>query len=177
MLMSLDTKDAFNTADRQEMMDQLGEHFPHMIEFLWQFYGAPPELWFFQEDGSVETIYSERGCQQGVSAGMFLFAAAQQPALERIKEEFPDAMVAAFADDILLGTEMTRAPNVHKQSSEILLTYHQEVADENSFAYSPHWKTEEDTPRYSRERGVKCVTDGIRVVGGRIGTDDYIMSS
>ncbi|CEL92307.1 unnamed protein product [Vitrella brassicaformis CCMP3155] len=61
VLVTLDCKNAFNSIDRQAILDELGTKWPSFVDSFWQFYGTPAELWYRMEDGRTETILSQEG--------------------------------------------------------------------------------------------------------------------
>ena len=173
VLISLDCRNAFNSVDRQTMLDELGMKYPAMVDFFWQFYGQPALLWFRMDDGSVETILSEQGTQQGDAAGPFLFCLAFQPALLQLQQEFPDAFLAAFMDDVIGGIDESQIAPFTDAADRIFLTHMLSLRRDKSCAWSPQWLQSSDIPPEATN-AITCSTEGIKVVGGPIGSDTYV---
>ena len=120
VLLALDAQNAFNTMDRQKMMDELAATFPQLLDFFWQFYGQPAQLWYRLNDGTVHTIWSQEATQQGDAGSPLLFCLTLQPVLRRLKEKFPDCLVGAFMDDLIGGCAGEEAPHFVKTAEEEL---------------------------------------------------------
>jgi hypothetical protein len=71
--LTVDGRNAFNSADRQKFLNKLYEKFPELSLFIEVWYLGRVELWFFFEDGSVGVIASFEGCQQGDKIAQFVF--------------------------------------------------------------------------------------------------------
>ncbi len=172
-LVSLDAKNAFNCVDRQAMLDALAEKYPSMVNFFWQFYGEPGELWYQMDDGRVETILSRQGTQQGDAAGPFLFCLAFHPALEQLQREFPRAFIGGFMDDVTVGIDSSDTAACVAAAERIFGAYGLELRREKSFAWSPAWETAQDIPA-SAAAALRCSCWGVKVVGAPLGTAPFV---
>ena len=175
-LITLDAKNAFNSISRAAVLGELAEKYPWMVDFFWQFYGTPAELWYRMEDGQVETILSEEGTQQGDAAGSLLFCLGFQPALKQLQSEFPDEFVGGFMDDVEGGMTDDKVNAFVAAAERIFLTYHLQLRREKSHAWCPAWQTDGDIPAAAKP-ALQCSTRGVKVLGAPIGTTDFIKAS
>ena len=175
--MTLDCKNAFNSIDRQAILDELGTKWPSFVDFFWQFYGTPAELWYRMEDGRTETILSQEGTQQGDAAGPFLFCLGLHPALLKLQQEFPDDFVSAFMDDIDGGLDETRVSGYVDRAEQLLAEKKLRLRRDKSAAWSPRWQQDSDIPADIAASGVKCSTEGITVLGCPLGGNSFIQHS
>ncbi len=179
VLMTLDAQNAFNEVDRQAIVNELARNFPQLFHFFWQFYGEPAELWYRLADGRAETILSEQGTQQGDPGGPFLFCLALQPVLKAVQASFPRALITAFMDDITEGGDQEEADELVDKTEEELKGINLRLARRKCKAYGPHWNDDSPPPDhllpgFERE-GLS--SKGIGILGGAIGTDDYVAAS
>lgn len=107
-LLKVDGKNAFNCIDRQIFLDELARSFPELSRFFNMWYASETPLWYFMQDGSLETIPSSQGAQQGDPAGSFLFCLAFSKALTNIKERLPDCFLGAIIDDLSVAVPPAR---------------------------------------------------------------------
>src|SRR5207237_266507 len=110
VLLKVDARNAFNSCSRQQLLDEVRDHYPELLPFFTAWYGAPGSLRFSTGDGAVHELASEDGVQQGCAAGMFLFCLGLQPHLRTLmarlsavarQRGLPPAFVAAYADDLV----------------------------------------------------------------------------
>jgi hypothetical protein len=86
-VIAFDASNAFNSANRQRIFDELQAHFPGMLPFFRLLYGTDAPLWFRLDGEPPATVYSRQGVQQGDAAGPFLFSLGLKPALDQIALE------------------------------------------------------------------------------------------
>jgi hypothetical protein len=79
-MVSVDGKNAFNEADRRNMLEQVERHFPSLVRIAYFLYGGPAVLYFGQN-----IILSRCGTHQGCPLGGLFFALAIHPILKEIK--------------------------------------------------------------------------------------------
>ena len=108
VLIKLDSTNAFNKIDRQKTLDEVATGFPCMIDFFWQFYGEPSEIWY-DTDTTSHTLYSQEGTQQGDPAGPLLFSVGLHPALKKIAAQPCCSFETAYLDDVCLGSGWDQA--------------------------------------------------------------------
>ncbi|CEM34278.1 unnamed protein product [Vitrella brassicaformis CCMP3155] len=173
-LLSLDCRNAFNEIGRQHIIDELAVKHLAMVAFFWQFYGIAALLWYTMEDGRVETIHSRQGVQQGDAAGPFLFCLAFQPALRRLQEQFPAALVGGFMDDGLRGMDERDVPSFLTAADAEFRAINLVLRLDKCHAWSPHWRSAADLPTATISRGVRASTEGIILLSAPIGTPAFI---
>jgi hypothetical protein len=82
VFVKLDLSNAFNTLDRNAVLQAVHEEFPGLAPFADYCYGAPTLLFL-----GKHTLRSERGVQQGDPLGPLLFALALQRCAEQARAE------------------------------------------------------------------------------------------
>ncbi|MFN9115078.1 MAG: reverse transcriptase domain-containing protein, partial [Bacteroidota bacterium] len=165
-----DARNGFNEAERQDQMDGLAEHFPWLLDFFWQWYGEPAELWYTLEDGTVETILSSQGTQQGDPAGPFLFSLGLQRHLAASASHEARPHVTAFMDDVQVAAPCTVLGTCAQHTMSCLQKY-MPIAPAKSVAYSPSGTAMPNLPA-----GVRVATEGVKVVGVPIGEKSFLLS-
>ena len=96
-LVKIDIDNAFNRADRGEIMRQVKEVVPCLLPFVRWAYGAASNLYVIGAPPSTEPLQSQVGVKQGDPLGTFLFALLLQPALLAAAAAVPAAPPAGDA--------------------------------------------------------------------------------
>ncbi|CAI5963220.1 unnamed protein product, partial [Closterium sp. NIES-65] len=105
-VLQIDVKNAFNSVCRQALFKELVKGpFVGMTPFLRTLYGSPSPL-LYRADATRHTLWSRTGVRQGDPLGPFLYALAQQPALEAVKAAHRDVFLCSYADDTYLLGEL-----------------------------------------------------------------------
>ena len=94
ILLKLDFKNAFNTVERDSMLQAIREQTPKMYAFMWQAYRYPSNLYY----GS-DVILSQTGVQQGDPAGPLLFSLVLHSVIMNMKSQ----LNLYYLDDGTLG--------------------------------------------------------------------------
>lgn len=94
ILLKIDFKNAFNSIERDDMLNQIKEHTPKLYPFLWQCYASASHLFF-----GIDTIPSLIGCQQGDPCGPLVFCLAIHSIIKSVNTE----LNAWYLDDGTLG--------------------------------------------------------------------------
>ena len=178
VIISLDAKNAFNSASRQKMMNELAVHFPELFKFFWGWYGKPSELWYVRSNAPLSVIHSQQGIQQGDAAGPFLFSLGLRPVLQKIQNELPDGMVAAYLDDISLGSTHHQVGKFVSKAIEYLGEYGLEQNLDKCKAWSNGWLDKKKNPPKIPdlpEKIVKC-KEGLTLLGRPFGCSKFIES-
>ena len=119
-----DQVNAFNSLDRQQIVDCMQASFPELLPFAMQYYARPgrlafqldtplpagtslPRGWQLSDSSDmIALLPSEEGCTQGDPLGTFMYCLAIQPALESVAAAHPGVVISSFADDLLVhGTD------------------------------------------------------------------------
>jgi hypothetical protein len=97
VLALIDFSNAFNSVDRNSMLNAVLSRFPGMFGWVQYCYGVGARLY-----AGCETIEAFAGCQQGDPLGPLLFALVLQPLLLRLRDEF-GLTVGAYLDDLTVA--------------------------------------------------------------------------
>ncbi|KAF2884151.1 hypothetical protein ILUMI_22040 [Ignelater luminosus] len=82
VLLEIDYKNAFNSVERDVMIQEVSKKTPSLFPFLWQCYSFSADLLF-----GNQVIPSLVGVQQGDPAGPMIFSLAIQPIIDELKSE------------------------------------------------------------------------------------------
>ena len=173
-ILQLDGRNAFNACNRQIFLDSLASKFPELTPFFALWYDGEAPLWFRFEDGSIGVIPSSDGSQQGDPAGGFLFSLGFAIPLENIVQRVPHALVAAATDDLHIGVPTQDIPLVWEVASEECAKYNIELVARKSKIYTPHFTSTD--PQSIAPSSATCTSDGIRVLGSPLGSEEYMSS-
>ena len=101
---TVDSRNAFNSASRQKILDLVYATFPQLAHFVETWYLTPSPLWFYMLDHTIGTIMSREGVQQGDVIASFLFTLLYAPVLlnifNRIHALCSSVQLFAILDDI-----------------------------------------------------------------------------
>lgn len=105
VFLKIDVKNAFNSFDRNYMLNKVLDFFPEIYNYVWQSYSSPSHLTF-----SEFLLTSTSGCQQGDPLGPFLFSLTIQSIIQELNAEFniwylDDGNIGGSALEILNDTE------------------------------------------------------------------------
>jgi hypothetical protein len=165
----LDAKNAFNEADRQQIMDAVALDYPQLLDYFWQWYGEPAELWFTKADGSIEVILSSEGTQQGDPAAPFLFSLGLQRRLAASAALSIRPHVTAFMDDVQVAAPCTELGAAARHTMTCLQEY-MPMADKSK-AFSPA-----GLPIPGLPADVRISPDGLLMVGVPLGSREFLLS-
>lgn len=82
ILLKIDFENAFNSVERDVMLNEIKKHTPSIYPFMWQCYSKPSFLFF-----GNDTIMSQVGAQQGDPCGPLAFSLSIQPIIEGMASE------------------------------------------------------------------------------------------
>ena len=94
ILLKIDFKNAFNSIERDVMLEEIKKHAPKLYPFLWQCYSTASHLFF-----GNDTIPSLIGCQQGDPCGPLVFCLAIHSIIKSVNSD----LNAWYLDDGTLG--------------------------------------------------------------------------
>lgn len=88
-------------------------------------------------DGSIQTLYSSDGAQQGDPHGSFLYCLGVAPKLQMIAEALPQCFIGAIIDDISIAAPIHLIPQVAETVARILGEYGIRLALRKCLIYTP----------------------------------------
>ena len=175
VVVSLDASNAFNSANRQSMLNELAKEFPELVPFFGGWYGAPAELWYAHQNAPPSIILSHQGVQQGDAAGPFLFSLGLRPILSEIQKVCPSGLVAAYLDDISLGASHENIGEFVSKAEESLKKYELKLNHSKCKAWSRSWLSSPAIPDLPNLPSmIKRCEEGFSLLGRPFGKPKYI---
>ncbi|CAI5531503.1 unnamed protein product [Closterium sp. Naga37s-1] len=169
-VLQIDVKNAFNSVCRQALFKELVEGpFVAMTPFLRTLYGGPSPL-LYRADATRHTLWSRTGVRQGDPLGPFLYALAQQPALEAVKAAHRDIFLCSYADDTYLLGELDAIGAAFPTLCEKLREIDLEVSQKKCQWYAPSGnRPSADNPLCEMTEA----KEGLVVVGSPVGSKSF----
>ena len=165
-IISVDCSNAFNTVSRLAIYDQLQRHFPGLVPFFSLFYKEKGLLF----TSSGDTLLSSAGVTQGCPLSPAFFALAIQPSLEMARAQFPNCIIYAYLDDIIIIGPSSDAGRCYAYLSILLRGIGLEVNPSKSKVFSSilHLGTE--------YQELTRVLHGLVILGVPWGSDAFVTS-
>jgi hypothetical protein len=132
-----DGANAFNSCNRQHFLNQLYLKHPELSAFVEQWYVGEAPLWFAMDDGSIATVISSEGAQQGDPHGSFLFCLGAAPIMEEISQALPQSFIGAIIDDITIAAPIDIMPLVISTTARSLEQYGIHLALPKCLIFAP----------------------------------------
>jgi hypothetical protein len=132
-----DGANTFNSCNRQHFLNQLYIKHPELSAFVEQWYVGEAPLWFAMDNGSIATVISSEGAQQGDPHGSFLFCLGAAPILEEISQALPQSFIGAIIDDITITAPIDIMPRVISTTARSLLKYGIHLALPKCLIFAP----------------------------------------
>ena len=148
------------------------EHFPHLEAMLRLMYGSEADI-YLNLDGDEMATIPNRNQPQRCSLGSFLFCLALQPVINQLQAEFPDLLILAYCDDVMICGEASRAIKALERYGQLLHTVIQmELRPDKTTIYSPTipisaLRRDHGLPATIPDEKIK--RDGVRVLGCPVG--------
>ena len=101
VVLKTDVKNAFNTINRSDMIDQVFASFPDIGNHVVRMYSAFSDL-VISRGNSTVILSSQEGVHQGDPLGPVLFSIAIHPVLLDLQSAHRDVVVLAYLDDIFV---------------------------------------------------------------------------
>ena len=190
IIQTTDFKNAFNAANRQELLDSLVDIWPEAADMLRSYYATESlVLYPYWENGQrvIRVIWSKEGCKMGCPLGTLAFVAAQHAHIVKgFQEQYPEDVVEllAIVDDITkcwttsvstpeeveaLGQRIFAAQELMKKlSSQIHLEL---VPEKCKVLVPPDFPADLSSGVW---KDLNATRDGITVNGTPMGTDDHV---
>ena len=161
VIMPMDSKNAFNTLYRQQLVQilQAGcetkvpnnsspypttpDPSPYGWDVLWPYfaahYGCHGHLKYYSS-GSTSTITSQTGVQQGDPLGSTLFALGIHPILLELGQRHPQIVVSAYADNVVLAGPLSAVEAAHADYCTSMHAVGLTMNPRDSYMYIPQWR-------------------------------------
>ena len=140
-------------------------------------YGSEADIYLNLDSDEIATIPNSVGSRQGCSLGSFLFCLALQPVINQLQAEFPDLLILAYCDDVMICGEASRAIKALERYGQLLHTVIQmELRPDKTTIYSPTipistLRRDHGLPATIPDAKIK--RDGVRVLGCPVGSDAF----
>ena len=169
--LTIDSTNAFNTAYRAVMAQELYRH--EWLMPLWGIfklaYGKPRKLLVTLKD-RVETLFSTEGSRQGCVLGSLLFCLALQPILLACQAAFPEITIRCIMDDVNLWGPQEDVIRAYDFLAERLATIGL-LVNSKSTLYTTHT----DVPEHIRSK-VTVSGNAITILGAEKSRDKDFVS-
>ena len=196
MILSLDSSNAFNCLSREQLfhvlldgyniilktptqsgasqpMDSLPQGWNLLWHFIASHYATHGKLRFFHS-GTTSFISSQSGVQQGDPLGSTLFALAIHPVLLEIGRAFPDVLITAYADNVIVSGPLSQVKKAHLMYHSHMSRIGLKINSHESELYIPQWRNL-DTAALSSHDAVKIFFNDLPpVMCLPMLNDDYI---
>jgi len=103
-----DISNAFNSVDRNVVLQEGARCFPALAEIIRMSYGNTTKVIYTDSEGKEYHIRTNRGVTQGDPLGMLLFSTCIRRAVESTCKDHPDVVLTGFADDRYLVGEASK---------------------------------------------------------------------
>ncbi len=183
-VLKLDVTNAFNSVDRQAVLDVVAEKLPEIFEYAWSRYALPSTVEYRPREGHPIVIPCTQGVVQGDPLSGLLYNLAQEGAYKPVEawaaeNKLDLATVKVHDDGHLLGPPDVIFGALKRLRDHLgKMTLHLNFSKCVAFSFSEGTRTE--MARLAVETGdtedarVKVRSDGIKVGGIPVGTATYI---
>ena len=173
--MQLDIENAFNTLNRQRMLEAVAARAPSLLPFAAYMYAQPSTLYISGAHEGTQPILSEQGVRQGDPCAPLFFALSIQDALlEASADSGHAAPPLAYADDVTLQGSVEAAVTAVQSLRPKLARQGLRVNLRKCKVYSANEDLAEETAN-RLGLGPDCVAaSGLVIAGTPIGTDEFI---
>ncbi len=120
ILISLDMTNAYGTVNKQRIQEHVRRVTPNLEHLFLSLYGRDSHLYYRTECNRILRLTGGRGVPQGAPSSSGLFGLAIAGCLARVRKAFPEILITAFADDICLVGECTKAAEAAACLSRLL---------------------------------------------------------
>ncbi|MGA0901119.1 MAG: hypothetical protein ACO3SO_12025, partial [Luteolibacter sp.] len=203
VVITLDTKNAFNTLDRQIFVDVLTntllrnrgpltqDNLPHPPEifkvhfpFIRAYYGDVGSLTFHAADGSFHVVESSTGVQQGCTLGGQLFNIGTLPLVGAAMASHPKCFAGMWADNIHVVGKLSEAYPAASDIGKALGTAGLQMQPRDSALYVPSYHAADQEPRILPQlrsqypdMHLPWAKDGVRTLGFPLGNPGFVQRS
>ena len=163
VILPMDSKNAFNALNRQQLVHFLQEgcetHAPNLSpsngegstddpspygwDALWPYfaahYGCHGSLKYYSS-GTTSVVKSQSGVQQGDPLGSTLFALGIHPILLNLGHHHPRILVSAYADNVVLAGPLSAVEAAHADYCSSMQAVGLTLNPRESHMYIPEWR-------------------------------------
>jgi hypothetical protein len=161
VILPMDSKNAFNALNRQQLVHFLHEgcetHAPNLRpsnqctddpspygwDALWPYfaahYGCHGSLKYYSS-GTTSIVQSQSGVQQGDPLGSTLFALGIHPILLNLGHHHPRILVSAYADNVVLAGPLSAVEAAHADYCSSMQAVGLTLNPRESHMYIPEWR-------------------------------------
>ena len=178
ILLSVDMANAFNTVSRDAVFTAVQERMPQLLPVVQWAYGTPSALHVVGAAEGTEPVLSCCGVRQGDPLGPLLFALALHGPLEKAVAAVPSVMFIAYLDDCYI----VGPPDAVRRAFRQLCGNGQHSVRSiglrvRTTKCGVHGGAAQELERLATELGVRCLPDGLTVVGVPLGSESYSAST
>jgi len=167
-LLNVDFRNAFNSIHRHSIFEELEDSFPNLRRFFHFAYSMPSPLYLDSGDyiGECGT-----GVRQGDPLGPLYFALGLQRVLRHLRSSSFQCTILAYLDDVLVLAPRNQCIHAYSVLRSKAADVGLRVNASKSVLY-----TKDLTPPVL-EDPPQLITDGLKILGSPVGTEDYVKNS
>ena len=199
VLIMLDTKNAFNTIDRQVFVDVLMHNLsqdygdltqdnlpspPHLFKLhmpmIAAYYGESGRLAFNAADGTFHTIKSQTGVHQGCVLGGQLFNIGTLPVVGSVMAKHPECLASLWSDNTVITGRLSKAYKAAVDINQALRKIGLEQQPRDSAVYIPSYNKAVAPPQLlltlqeqHPEVVIPWAKEGVKCLGFPVGNDNF----
>ena len=177
---SFDGKDAFNSLDRNKILESMENNCPNMLPYTTSLFNKTTDVIYHDHKSKITLrVEQSNGIQQGNSAATRSHNLAQAPAIHAVKELHPNVKLIQLHDDQYILGNINDVLAAYKTLTIEMKKIGIEESVGKSKIYSPTQisDTDQEICRNDYHLTVIPPINGIIVAGIPIGSEEYITST
>lgn len=168
-----DVKNAFNTINRQAIIDGVDKYCPVLSHVARTTLCHAGLLWLRRPDGSYHVIRSTRGVRQGDPLSVIFFALGFHDVIIGLKQRSESTFASAYADDLCVLAPLCHQATLIERVQRSCQERGLEIVEAKTKIYCPGATN-------NRLRGndrIEVNSEGVIHVGAPIGTDEFVTTT